>query len=772
MVIPLRDRVAAWQWDSLELTQPHTAKIWRFTVQRTVGNNDVQISEIELFSSQTSVLAPVFEPIDPFLATPAAGAANIIPVLVIRFLPTKDGINLDVDQVPDFWYLNEMTLADMKTRINRLDKRIKFMLEEGSRYHGYKDPQAKPMAGYKVVQYITVYENTPPGQLDTYDKNGHPLFLPDYQNIFQRFNVPYYVNQLGVKHIWFWTGNLDSSFPIYNAETHKLENFRSNPESNMSSLHTGDISNSYRRPYDLPIYDSTYIVFGNNFRREQNEAVGHNFGHQFEQMLMHFDQLDNWQNDLFWQKFVGADEQDQSITGRCGWNHMPPNTTTNYDYLNMALVESDIEDWTPERTGKLKKVNADTWRNLQYPWPAGTYATDANERAISNWHIYWMQALPGATANIAYGPDNRIANWWHILLNWDEAYLTRYRLYEPRQPVPKVTGIRLIDATTNQPISRPLSDTHTLELDQLPDWLSFEVLTQGNVGSVYIEVIASDSRHTRTENIPPYAAFGDQNGNYAGRSLTPESIEFRVTAYSLPNRRGLEGETFTRYFRILETRSLALYWLVDAQRNQPVRQIKHGQALPLSEMPRQGAVSIMSPHIIPESVVIDWTWWNGSGRQIENEYPYASFGDNRGNFKGRPMQAGNYRIQIAFHSETNGRGQIQAKGSIAFSVFDDQKKRKTSFEFDEDLMAESGTEAPKLWIYPNPANDFVTLSYPAAPDAPFGIHIFNSAGKTVYRESGHGSIEVKVETAHWQTGLYFITIETRETTIQEKLLVH
>lgn len=255
MVIPLRDRVAAWQWDSLELTQPHTAKIWRFTVQRTVGNNDVQISEIELFSSQTSVLAPVFEPIDPFLATPAAGAANIIPVLVIRFLPTKDGINLDVDQVPDFWYLNEMTLADMKTRINRLDKRIKFMLEEGSRYHGYKDPQAKPMAGYKVVQYITVYENTPPGQLDTYDKNGHPLFLPDYQNIFQRFNVPYYVNQLGVKHIWFWTGNLDSSFPIYNAETHKLENFRSNPESNMSSLHTGDISYSYRRPYDLPIYD-------------------------------------------------------------------------------------------------------------------------------------------------------------------------------------------------------------------------------------------------------------------------------------------------------------------------------------------------------------------------------------------------------------------------------------------------------------------------------------------------------------------------------------
>ncbi|HKV40917.1 MAG TPA: hypothetical protein VJX67_17040 [Blastocatellia bacterium] len=59
------------------------------------------------------------------------------------------------------------------------------------------------------------------------------------------------------------------------------------------------------------------------------------------------------------------------ITGRCGWTHMPPNTTTNYDYENMTSVSSDIEDWTPETVGQTKQVNALTWGSIPYTWPSG-----------------------------------------------------------------------------------------------------------------------------------------------------------------------------------------------------------------------------------------------------------------------------------------------------------------------------------------------------------------------------------------------------------------
>ena len=98
----------------------------------------------------------------------------------------------------------------------------------------------------------------------------------------------------------------------------------------MSSPLTGDISNSNRDNTDLPVYNSTYTVYGQNFRRTQAEAV-HNHGHQLEAILSHVNHLQYGNTDLFWKKFVGQDENEDFITGRVGWTHMPPNTTKHYD---------------------------------------------------------------------------------------------------------------------------------------------------------------------------------------------------------------------------------------------------------------------------------------------------------------------------------------------------------------------------------------------------------------------------------------------------------
>ena len=45
------------------------------------------------------------------------------------------------------------------------------------------------------------------------------------------------------------------------------------PESNMSSPYTGDISNSYRVQDDLPIYESTYVVYGNSGHRNLDTNI-------------------------------------------------------------------------------------------------------------------------------------------------------------------------------------------------------------------------------------------------------------------------------------------------------------------------------------------------------------------------------------------------------------------------------------------------------------------------------------------------------------------
>ena len=311
-------------------------------------------------------ISPVFEPIPAYLATPAPGHIYEIPVVIMRIFTDGrwkkfrclHGSGIIGASVRFPW-------RALKERIDAFDKRIKFMLEEGSRFRGYKTPSAAPSIGYRVVAYITVYEQTPRGPVIG-EVNGFPIYAPDFYQIFERFDMAHYVNSLGVKEIWVWMGGVAPDFPSYDPRLHKPENFRNWWESNMSSPLTGDISNSNRDNTDLPVYNSTYTVYGQNFRRTQAEAV-HNHGHQLEAILSHVNHLQHGNTDLFWKKFVGQDENEDFITRACGLDtHAPRIQPKHYDTQNPARVESDIEDWTPDNNGSKKVVNVDTWGNLTY----------------------------------------------------------------------------------------------------------------------------------------------------------------------------------------------------------------------------------------------------------------------------------------------------------------------------------------------------------------------------------------------------------------------
>ncbi len=383
----------------------------------------------ESFDFVSKVDAPIIQPteqvIDSYLANPIAKAKHEIPVVIIRFLPTADGINLDVSKSPDFWSLNPISLADLQQDIIDYEKRAKYTFEEGSRFRGYKDPTAIASLGYKVTKIINVYENTPPGPIDI-DGNGHRIYLADFHQIFQRFNLEHYINDLGIKEVWIWEGGFDTFYPSYDPNFHDPDDFRGGNESNMASPITGDISNSYRDPYDLPILDHTYIVYGHNFRRTQAE-VAHVRGHQFEAMLSHINFLQDGNTDLFWKDFVGQDAQGTWITGRCGWTHMPPNTTDDYDYLNPLLVASDIEDWIPDGSGSVMPVNVDTWGNKPYQWPSTLGPFPQKEE--SQWYLYWFQSYPGFNNKIEYQSQYHMTNWWDIIGDWDTAILNGLGLY-------------------------------------------------------------------------------------------------------------------------------------------------------------------------------------------------------------------------------------------------------------------------------------------------------------------------------------------------------
>jgi hypothetical protein len=378
------------------------------------------------------VLPPTVEQVQPYLATPAANSLFEIPVVILRYLPTADGTNLDVSVNPDFYELNPISLQALRQRIDTFDLRVKFMLEEGSKFRGYQNPAALPSIGYRVVAYITVYEPVPPGRVKR-AVLGFPVYQPDYHQILERFNGQRYVDQLGVKEFWLWTGEFDPTSPSYDPRIHKPESFRGPDESNMSSPLTGDISNSGRDPTDLPIYSHTYVMYDQNIRRSEREAV-HGRGHQLEQILEYANIRQDGNSALFWQKFVGYAQSDPNRDfrmGRSGWTHMPPNTTIDYDNrTNYNLVASDIADWTPEGIGQKALVSAHTWGDHIYPWPLGTMPALQEDRNEAHWYIYWMQSMPGRGNTIPFG-RNRMTNWWSFTGDWDGSVRNRLGLYEP-----------------------------------------------------------------------------------------------------------------------------------------------------------------------------------------------------------------------------------------------------------------------------------------------------------------------------------------------------
>jgi hypothetical protein len=271
------------------------------------------------------------------------------------------------------------------------------------------------------------------------------------------------VNDLGAKEIWFWSSSLDASYPSYNPAIHRPEDFRGSWESNMSSPTTGDISNSNRDNSDLPVYDHTYTLYGYNFRRSQAEAL-HNHGHQDEAIFGHAAFLQDGNSDLFWKVFVGQNSSGNFVTGRCGWTHMPPNTTNHYDYENTTLVSSDIADWAPAG-GAMQLVNVNTWGNRTFAWPDGNGSFP--QRRETQWYIHWRQSVPGYANLVRLGAEY-MTNWWAFKADWDSSIEAGMGLHSPTPTVTVMSsrgergfGLRLWNVTPNPARS---GTTLTLEL--------------------------------------------------------------------------------------------------------------------------------------------------------------------------------------------------------------------------------------------------------------------------------------------------------------------
>ena len=370
------------------------------------------------FSLKDSMYISEIENVDlstiAFLSTPSNPNARIIvPVVVVNYYPTLNGIDIDTKRAPGYGSLSPITIQSLKNRTIDYITLTKYGLEEGSKFRGYNTPTQTSNVSFKIVKYVNVYElkrglkDKQDAYLSAQDKLT-PVYQPDYFDVFNKINLQSFVDNNGVKEVWFSLRPLSSEYPVVKDTLSNgltAANFLNLPESNMSSP-TGDVSNSYRMSNDLPVYNKTYVVYGYNIETSPANNI-HNRGHQIEAQFSHLDS--RWWG-------IGPSKTDgYADSTRLGWTHCPPNTTKGYDWDNKTSTLSDIEDWKP--TGGTKKlINSDRWLNTSlqnYP-SLITTKDDYNKDPQYKWLIFWMQSMPGYNNGIT-----GVNDWWDLFYNWD-----------------------------------------------------------------------------------------------------------------------------------------------------------------------------------------------------------------------------------------------------------------------------------------------------------------------------------------------------------------
>jgi hypothetical protein len=294
------------------------------------------------------------------------GAEIQVPIIIISYIPTDNGIDLNLKEGPDGYdKIYNSSLDNVKKKILNESIMAKKIWEEGSRFRNFNSTNSSFQINVLPVAYINVYN------MEFIQKATNREI--DYKKLFDKLGLSDIINSKNVKEIWF------NHFPLYDkpAITNNkslypnTKLFWGMDESNMSSPTTPDISNS-SRVNDLPILNHTYIVYAFNQSMGISNHV-HCRGHQLEAQLSYIENkviyppAKDIEKSIFWGKFVGIINNSGGWDlkpGRVGRTHNPPNTYDNeqYQYSNTRKILSDIKDWNPDG-GKLEEVDHTLWNN-------------------------------------------------------------------------------------------------------------------------------------------------------------------------------------------------------------------------------------------------------------------------------------------------------------------------------------------------------------------------------------------------------------------------
>lgn len=247
-----------------------------------------------------------------------------------------------------------------------------------------------------------------------------------------------------------------------------------------------------------------------------------------------------------------------------------------------------------------------------------------------------------------------------------------------------VESFSLIDTDTSQPVPgfESLTDGIDLNLPDLPPHLSIEANTQpGTVGQV-IMALQGPTNRTQSEEVYPYALFGNTNEGEAFVPWRPDpplpgSYQLTATPLGTADDPETAGTPLSISFNLTNTIAgstrVDSFALVDASTHRPVpgfESLVNNAVLTLDQLPPELSIQANTSPTTVGSVSLTLEGPT-TQTQVEGVAPYALFGDRFGNFNAwdpTPPLEGTYTLTATPYSEGQASGEAGNPLSISFSI--------------------------------------------------------------------------------------------------------
>ncbi len=387
------------------------------------------------------------------------------------------------------------TVDQMRSRVDDLRNQTINALKAATRYHGYKDANAISSLNYSIEDEKEFLKPIPKSAIYRPTADHFKMLAGNEPDI-GITNICDYVENRGVKEVWVW---MYHTYDIYHPDG------VSPVESNMAPKSGGafgspgysDVSNSDHVD-DLPRCAKSYVVYDFNYNRG---ITLHTFGHQIESVMTAQDR-----------NLIGIFIQPYGLSNlknHCGNVHWPPNTSTEYDYSELASVQSDCQNWKPDGSGQPELINCHTW--------AGQDCSAGNniDLAEQKEHIWWMQNIPGFQNGLVYG-GKQLQSFWDLYANFDN------------QPLPPQVSV---DPLPSQSLSGTTSASanavYSLGIEKVEFYLDLDPVPFSTLINAPYTVQIDTTQLFNGGHKLRVKAYG--KGNYLGNTAISSDVHFDVS---------------------------------------------------------------------------------------------------------------------------------------------------------------------------------------------------------------------------------------------------